>query len=175
MEKYRDQYRIPSARNPNWNYANAGAYFITICTQHREHFFGDIINQEMQLSQAGTIAYQCWTEIPRHFSFVELGNFVVMPNHVHGVLVLGNSLKEETDSKGGVTGKNNPMTKDSVSKIIRWYKGICTFRIKKDQPDFGWQSRFHDHIIRDEKSFDNIQNYIASNPLNWEKDKFHSR
>ena len=88
QNKFKNKYRISSVRLQTWDYSNNGAYFITICTQNRHHFFGYIQNQEMQLSKIGKLAEQFWHEIPNHFPMVELGNFVVMPNHIHLLIVL---------------------------------------------------------------------------------------
>ena len=93
QNKFKNKYRISSARLQTWDYSNNGAYFITICTQNRHHFFGKIQNQEMQLSEIGKLAEQFWLEIPNHFPFVELGNFVVMPNHVHGILIMNHTVE----------------------------------------------------------------------------------
>lgn len=204
QNKFKDKYRISSARLQTWDYSLNGSYFITICTQNREHFFGKIVNQEMQLSELGKLAQQFWIEIPIHFPFVELGNFVVMPNHVHGILIINNStvetrfiasdiasniesnneknfvIEKETrliaslrDNIGGICGDKNPMLHDNISKIIRWYKGRCTYESRKMVSIFGWQSRFYDYIIRNSKSFDIIQNYIFENPSKWENDTFY--
>lgn len=198
QNKFKDRYRISSTRLQTWDYSNNGAYFITICTKNREHFFGTIQNGIMQLSETGKLAEQFWIEIPNHFSFIELGNFVVMPNHVHGILIVNNiatptlsstepvetrliaSDNNETrliaslqENVGGFSGNKNPMLNDNISKIIRWYKGRCSFECRKIHPNFAWQSRFHDHLIRNSKSFDIIQNYIFENPLNWKDDKFY--
>lgn len=204
QNKFKDKYRISSARLQTWDYSLKGSYFITICTQNREHFFGKIVNQEMQLSELGKLAQQFWIEIPIHFPFVELGNFVVMPNHVHGILIINNStvetrfiasdiasniefnyeknfvIEKETrliaslrDNIGGICGDKNPMLHDNISKIIRWYKGRCTYESRKMVSIFGWQSRFYDYIIRNSKSFDIIQNYIFENPSKWENDTFY--
>jgi len=86
--KFRNKYRIPSNRLKNWDYGSNSAYFITICTKNREHFFGEIQNGKMQLNELGKNAFQFWMEIPNHFPFIELGNFVVMPNHTHGILII---------------------------------------------------------------------------------------
>lgn len=193
MDKFKNKYRIPSARLQSWNYGTNGSYFITVCTQNRVHFFGDIVNGAMQLNALGQLAEKYWMEIPQHFPFVELGNFVVMPNHTHGILIIDKTdivLDDTSDAEtrliaslpqnepndmktiGGFAGDKNPMFHDNISRIIRWYKGRCSFEMRKIHTDFGWQSRFHDHIIRDAYSFETIQNYIANNPLNWEKDKF---
>ena len=82
------------------------------------------------------------------------------------------SLQEQPIKNGGFAGDKNPMFHENISKIIRWYKGRCSFEIRKIHADFGWQSRFHDHIIRNANSFENIQNYIQENPERWENDKF---
>lgn len=93
MDKFQNKYRIPSARLQQWDYRWAGAYFITICTQNRIHYFGDIENGKMVLSNIGVLADAFWYEINNHAQNVELGEFVVMPNHVHGVLILsGNDI-----------------------------------------------------------------------------------
>lgn len=212
QNKFKNKYRISSARLQKWDYSNNGAYFITICTQNRHHFFGYIQNQEMQLSEIGKLAEKFWYEIPNHFSMIELGNFVVMPNHVHGILIIDNisipdvetrfiasdinemnnsrfiasnnddnketrliaSLQDGMDGTGGFSGDKNPMFGNSISKIIRWYKGRCSFESRKINPNFAWQSRFHDHIIRNSKSFNTIQNYIEQNPLKWKEDTFYN-
>lgn len=87
-EKFRDKYRIPSTRLQEWDYSSNGSYFITICTLHHEHYFGEVNNGKMKLTLLGHSAYHCWNEIPNHFPFVILGNFVVMPNHVHGIVII---------------------------------------------------------------------------------------
>jgi len=200
-EKFKNKYRIPSARLKNWDYGTNGAYFITICTQNRDHFFGEIVDRQFIASEIGTLAEKFWMEIPHHFPYIELGNFVVMPNHVHGILIIdknGDSdIRESVDREsvdresvktrliaslpnpipppeiGGVTGENNPMIQDNISRIIRWYKGRCSFEMRKIHADFGWQPRFHDHIIRNAPEWERIQTYIENNPMNWKEDKFY--
>ena len=88
MDKFQNKYRIPSARAPFWDYGWNAAYFVTICTQNRECWFGEISDGVMALSAMGHIANSCWHEIPNHFPFVELGVHVVMPNHVHGIVII---------------------------------------------------------------------------------------
>jgi REP element-mobilizing transposase RayT len=186
MDKYQNKYRIPSARLKNWDYGSNGAYFITICTQNREHFFGEIINGQMLLNATGQTAEKFWTEIPEHFPFIELGNFVVMPNHVHGILIIDkpdNGLIVETPKLGVSTGNDSATNKTggknenwkpaTIGVIINQYKRMVTIQARKSFAGFGWQSRFYDHIIRDAPSFETIQDYISNNPNNWEKDKLH--
>jgi REP-associated tyrosine transposase len=184
-DKYQDKYRIPSARLASWNYSSNGAYFITICTAHREHYFGKIINGKMQLSEQGKMANHYWSQIPGHFSFIVLDEFVVMPNHIHGIVVI-----DKPDSFDGIgvetlhaTSLPEPPIKNeqmanispkphSIPTIIRSFKSAVTKYCNENNLQFGWQTRFHDHIIRDNDEFERIKNYIICNPLNWEKDKF---
>ncbi len=202
-EKFRNKYRVPSSRLKNWNYGANGAYFITICTKEMQHLFGEVVDEKMILNSLGTLAEEFWMEILKHFSYVELGNFQIMPNHMHGILIIDKSIetrfiepdsdgivvsnfdKAENDEtrlvayvlqeegNGGFARENNPMLADNISRIIRWYKGRCTFEMRKINPNFGWHSRFHDHIIRNSESFERIQNYIEENPSRWNKDKFY--
>lgn len=100
MEKFNNKYRIPSARARFWDYAWDASYFITICTQNRECWFGNVVNGKMNLSPFGHIANSCWYEIPNHFPFVELGTHIIMPNHVHGIV----TINKQEDVGGGVGG-----------------------------------------------------------------------
>ncbi len=101
MEKFRDKYRIPSSRLQNWDYGWNAPYFVTICTAKREYYFGEIKNRKIHLSGIGKIAQQFWQEIPKHFPFVILDAFVVMPNHVHGIIIID---KPDGGCGGGVRG-----------------------------------------------------------------------
>ncbi|HSD08988.1 transposase [Flavobacterium sp.] len=191
-EKFQNKYRISSTRLKDWDYGQNGAYFITICTGNREHFFGEIVTvnseNEMHLNGIGKLANQFWLEIPKHFQFVELGNFVVMPNHVHGILVIDKTnfvhnnddvetLHCNVSTTNGI--KNEQMAKISpksgtISAIMRSYKSVVTKNAHPIHTDFSWQERFHDHIIRNSDSFERIQNYIADNVSNWQEDKFYN-
>jgi REP element-mobilizing transposase RayT len=118
-------------------------------------------------------------EIPTHFPFIELGNFTVMPNHVHGILIIDKkeNNNENTNncsdkSQGQLRFQNQG--KQTVSSIVGSYKSIVSKKGHISNPEFDWQPRFHDHIIRNADSFERIQQYIATNPLNWEDDKFYS-
>jgi REP element-mobilizing transposase RayT len=189
-EKFQNKYRIPSARLKNWDYGLNGAYFITICTQNREHFFGEIVESQFIASEIGTLAEKYWMEIPHHFPYIELGNFVVMPNHVHGILIID----KNTNGDGGnvetlqspvetlhcnvSTNKNEQMANISpksgtISAIVRSYKSVVTKNAHFTNPDFGWQPRFHDHIIRNAPEWERIQTYIENNPMHWKEDKFY--
>ena len=203
-EKFRNKYRIPSSRLKNWDYGKNGAYFLTICTKNREHFFGKIVtvenNNEMHLNEIGKLADKFWAEIPEHFPFVELGNYTIMPNHVHGILIIDKSnvvedvvdmslrvetLKERLKERlqcnvsAGNGMKNEQMAKISpkrgtISTILRSYKSVVTKNSHYIHADFEWQERFHDHIIRNSESFERIQKYIENNVANWKEDKFYN-
>lgn len=189
MEKelYKNKYRIDSARLKGWDYRNDGAYFITICTKNRIHYFGEIENGKMILSDIGKLAHGFWAEIPQHFPFVELDEFVIMPDHTHGILVIHNdgplkngdatpavqTLQCNVSKAINQKMKNISPKPGSISTIIRSFKSVTTKHARKIQPDFAWQTRFHDHIIRNKKSFANIRRYIKNNPQKWTADKFH--
>lgn len=213
-DKFRNTYRTESTRLQNWDYGSNAAYFVTICTAGREHYFGDIVVHTpklgvselgvsdlgvctMQLSEMGKIAQKYWLEIPDHFPFVELENFVIMPNHVHGIIVINKNnnhnnvdtpnlgvstpttvstttppIASATDKKNN-GGKNDKWKPATLGVIINQYKRMVTINARKIHAGFAWQSRFYDHIIRNDKSFQNIQKYIQENPQKWATDKFN--
>ncbi|MFY7911691.1 MAG: transposase [Emticicia sp.] len=191
-DKFKNKYRIASARASWWNYGWNGAYFITICTKNREHFFGKIENGKMQLSKIGLLADVFWHEIKNHTENTELGAFVVMPNHIHGILILdkpeisnvptvetGHALSLQTQIQTPAQQRFRNQGKNTVSSIIGSYKSAITKhcnRLKLTDDDglvFGWQTRFHDHIIRNDEEYQRINDYIETNPANWENDKFY--
>lgn len=155
--KWKNKYRIDTARAVWWDYRNAGIYFITICTQGREHFFGDCVDGKMRTSTIGLLVQGIWYEIPRRYPTIELGEFVVMPNHIHGILI-------QTDTSQSV----------HISNVVGGFKSACTRHINLIASDvgFAWQRLFWDVIVKTEKSFHNIQNYIKMNPKKWKKDLF---
>ncbi|MGZ2371543.1 transposase [Ancylomarina sp. YFZ004] len=186
-EKFQNQYRIKSARLENWDYGSNAAYFVTICTQDRAHYFGEITDGIMQLSEIGFLAYKYWLEISEHFPFVELDEFVVMPNHVHGIIIINKPVSVETrhalslstqlpQQKHETIGQKRFQNqgKETLSSIIGSYKSVLTKNARKIHADFAWQARFHDHIIRNDQSFYNISDYIKNNPSTWKDDKFHA-
>src|SRR3972149_11281080 len=180
---YKGKYRIESTRLKEWDYSTNGYYFVTICTKNQECVFGRIADGKMLLTRIGNIAKRLWLEIPEHFKNVELDEFIIMPNHIHGIVIIENQHCRDaingvsTTDGGGITLAHNPMlSENSLSKIIRWYKGRCTFEINKIQITihFAWQSRFYDHIIRNEKSLQKIREYIHYNPLKWGIDEYNT-
>ncbi len=174
-EKFRGKYRIDSVRLKGWNYSWPGFYFITICVKDRKRFFGRIVEGKMILSDMGEIVNQCWKEIPDHFENVMLDEFVVMPDHVHGIIVLENDIIE-TQHCCVSTKKQQEfyyLSPKSLPVIIRSFKSACSYKINKKHPYIGfqWQSKYYDHIIRNQKAFENIQRYIYFNPQKWHNTK----
>ncbi len=179
MDRYKNKYRIASARAQWWDYGWNGAYYITICTKNREHFFGEINNRKMNLSPLGVIANILWHEIPHHAQFVELGDFVIMPNHIHGILILDKPINQQSPEQiplESTIGQNRfqNIGKNTVSSIIGSYKSAVTKHANRLEFENGWQSRFHDHIIQNDSDYQRISDYIIDNPQNWTEDKFYS-
>ena len=229
MEKFKNKYRIASTRATYWDYGWNAAYFITIITQNWSCWFGKVKNKKMELSDLGAYANLCWLEIPNHFPFVELGAHVIMPNHVHGILII-NKPVVETQYFAAPAGKSNhsdnvvetqyfaspddksdrsdnvvetqniaspndksdrsdnvvetqniaslqtPHNKfgpqsQNLAAIVRGYKIGVTKNARLIHPKFKWQPRFHDHIIRDERAFNAISNYILKNPAKWNSNR----
>ena len=181
--KYQNKYRVDSIRLKNWDYGSNAAYFITICTQNRTHFFGHIQQGKMHLSPIGVLADAFWYEIKNREKHIHLDEYVIMPNHIHGILVIDKpDLDNCTNGSRGVacnvpTGKNQYMSAispkpGSVSTIIRSYKSSVTKHANRLGIPFGWQPRFYDHIIRNETAWNNIRNYIINNPKKWSEDRF---
>ncbi len=184
-----------SPRHPTFDYTNAGAYFITFNTLFHQHFFGEIKNGKMILNNLGNIVKKYRTEIPNHFDHVNIDEFIVMPNHIHGILLLNNNKNisshtrtddalrrpSRQDKAMPLSLHNNRNKKTipkkwispkpgSVSTIIGSYKSICTKTIRqKHNKKFSRQPRYHDRIIRDQEAYNHIRRYIINNPKNWKK------
>jgi len=191
--------KVKQYRLPNFDYSGNGQYFVTICINERKHFFGRIENEKMILSELGKIVEQILNELPEKFTNVRLDAYQIMPDHFHGIIIIKennkrnrlnreklinqkNLINQENlinlpAGKAGQipTGKsgirNNPMelTAVTLGRIIRWFKGRVKFEANRLNPDFKWQSRFYDRIIRDEKEFYFISEYISNNVHNWGK------
>jgi putative transposase len=151
-----------SIRLKGWDYSSQGIYFITICTLSRIEFFGQIKDHNIVLSEIGEIASQFWMDIPNHFPNVRIDDFVIMPDHVHGIIFLKSS-----ETKHSASQFSMPL-KGSLSVIINQYKSSVTRWCNKNgYSTFKWQSRFYDHIILNEDRLDLFRTYIRTNPLNW--------
>ena len=181
---YSNKTRGQGLRLPGWDYRNSAGYFVTICTRNRGQYFGTIEGSDMVLNRLGNKTFENWLEIPSHAHEASLGEFIVMPNHVHGIIILNKKagyaeIKRSLKKQDG-TDKHPFMTQispfaGSLSAIIRSFKSSVTQWANEQQLPFSWQARFHDHIIRNDEEFIAISNYIMNNPKNWEKDKFFDR
>jgi REP element-mobilizing transposase RayT len=171
-----------SVRLKGYDYSQAGIYFITICTQNRECLLGEIINEAMKLSQFGSIAQQQWFEIEKRFPDIELDEFVVMPNHIHGILIhkfVGAPLAgaQNANDKIQTTVKGAPV----LGSVIGGYKSLvihhCLQHIKDSDSKIAlgkfWQRNYHEHIIRNEASLEKIREYVVNNPINWPVDELN--
>jgi putative transposase len=151
----------------HYDYAMAGAYFVTVCVQGRRCLFGEIKDTEMRLNRFGEIVDACWDDLPRHYGRVELDAFVVMPNHVHGIVVL-------TDVGAGLKPARTPVGPDhGLSEIVRAFKTFSSRRINALRGSSGtpvWQRGFYEHVIRNNADLQRIRQYITDNPLRWALD-----
>jgi len=152
-----------SPRLKHHDYSEDGAYFVTICTSNRDYHFGDVVEGKMILSAYGHLATACWLLIPRHYRQVQLDIYVVMLNHVHGIVILN---------------QRNlfPEKRRDLGHIIGTYKAAVTRQINQLETSIVgclWQERFHDHIIRNEADLNRIREYVVNNPKLWEQDTFY--
>ena len=157
-------------RKKHYDYSSAGYYFVTNCTKDRLPFFGKIEDDKMNLNECGKIIKACWLEIPDHFPNVKTDEFVVMPNHFHGIIIINDPVGNRHACSLQDIYKNRQHQKLPV--IIGSFKSAVTKLIhRKYDNDFQWQKSYYDHIIRDESSLNNIRLYIRQNPQNWDTDK----
>jgi putative transposase len=197
---FHNKYRIESVRLSQWNYSSPGWYFVTICTWDRGCLFGQITGDVMHLNDVGHVVYDEWCKTGVQRSTIRLDEFIVMPNHVHGVIrilstnehhcrvnrrdVARNvSTKTQKTTENTPTHGENGKTKTlsaispksgSLSEIVRSFKSAATKRINESRKSLGipvWQPRFHDHIIRDDRELFAIRQYIRNNPANWNNDR----
>ncbi len=197
-KKFKNKYRILSNRLRGWDYSSNGHYFITIVTAYRENLFGEITNGEMILNDIGKIIENEFFKSFEIRKELYLGRFVIMPNHLHAIIILDNtndgSYNIETYGKIGETHGRDVEThgraslpqfirrpksissfvagfkSSSVNRINEWMdlKGLYSGKFNRTNPL--WQANYHDHIIRNKKEYQNIALYIENNPTNWEKD-----
>ncbi len=188
-----DKHRRRSIRLKEYDYALAGAYFITVCTQGRLSLFGEVVDGVVQLNDAGRIIQIAWEELPKYYVGVETDAFVVMPNHIHGIIVLVGAGPRACPAGGRVQGPaptissmlgnteqpQGVATIMSLPNVIHRFKTITTKRYADGVKQYGWtpfpgrlwQRNYYEHIIRSEESLNHIRQYIAGNPMNWTIDR----
>ena len=156
-----------SVRLKGYDYASPGAYFVTLCTHERQSLLGQVNEGEMHLSAYGLTVRACWEDLPRHYPGLELDAFVVMPTHVHAILVL-----TQTGEEGRAAAA--PSARYPLSEVIRGFKTYSARRINKRRDTRGnavWQRNYYERIIRNERELEAIRAYIESNPAQWAQDR----
>jgi len=156
-----------SIRLKGYDYAQAGAYFITVCTQNRESAFGCVDDGDMRLNDAGRMVRSVWEGLPDRFPEMQLDAFVVMPNHVHGIAVfVGAGL--------ALPGENGAASSaPTLGDVVRAFKSLSAIHVNRLFMRSGslWQRNYYEHVIRNERELDKIREYIATNPLRWALDR----
>jgi REP element-mobilizing transposase RayT len=169
---------------PAGDYSLPGKYFVTICTAGTKEWFGNVINSKMHLSEIGQISSKMWREIPVHFPFIGLDAFVVMPNHIHGIIVISRFigtpivgalhatplLSHDTTHMSGKTMSSISPKSGSLSVVVRSYKSAVTKHALKFETNFSWQSGYYDTIICTTGQLSRIRKYISDNAQNWDFD-----
>ena len=176
MEHRRETHHRRSIRLPEYDYAQPGAYFVTIVTYQHVCIFGKVTHSRVQLSEIGKIVGATWHEIPTHFPNVTNDHFVVMPNHIHGIIMIEDTLVGARHaSPKPIPHDANPrnVNHSALGAIVGSFKSVATkkiHQIKGFENRPAWQRNYYEHVIRDEADFKNIVDYIAANPVNWERD-----
>ena len=145
-------------RLTGFDYSNEGYYFVTICVKDKTEWFGEIKDGKMMLNEYGKIVLRCWSDLLNHYVNTKLDEFIIMPNHLHGILSISHPFR-----------KNH-----GLSEIMRGLKTFSSRRINEKINDgikFQWQKSFYDHIIRNEQDLTRVREYIVNNPLKWEEDE----
>ncbi|MFH0771891.1 MAG: transposase [Candidatus Omnitrophota bacterium] len=161
-------------RLPTYDYSENGYYYITVCTHNQQELFGSIENDKMILNEYGKIIKDTWLKIPAHFTNVDLDEYIIMSNHIHGIIqIVGARLpRPNEDINDNVIGRGNPAP--TLGQIIAYFKYKSTKQINESRSTPGrkiWQRNYYDHVIRNDKSLSNIREYIVNNPLTWGADE----
>ena len=167
-----------SIRLPGYDYARSGRYLVTICTQNRTCLFGHVIDDQMRLNPSGRTIHTTWDELPNQYPGIRNDAFVVMPNHIHAILVLTPAHPVGADPRvcPPLTNATRPL---SLPEVIQRFKTLTTKRYIEGVERHGWpaftgrlwQRNYHEHIIRTERSLHRLRQYVANNPAQWPRDK----
>ncbi|HEX9917447.1 MAG TPA: transposase [candidate division Zixibacteria bacterium] len=168
-----EKYHRHSIRLKSYDYSQEGAYFVTICTQDKKYPLGKVVGGNMELSSIGKIAQEYLFDISKHFANAKLDQFVIMPNHIHTIIMV-----EKVGAIHELPLRKPPLRirrrKMLIPKIIGYFKMNCAKKINQMQNSCGmpvWQRNYYEHVIRSEKELGNIREYITNNPLKWELDR----
>ena len=187
MDEKRISHNRQSNRLQGYDYSSPGYYFVTIVSHNRLPIFGGIISGEVQLNRNGKIVKDCWLEIPKHFQSVTLDEYVIMPNHLHGIVKINenqnvwarhkvSSLRRQASPYSANDQNTKPIgtPSHSLGAIIGSFKSVAAKRIHKAgliKDQFIWQRNYYEHVIRDDEDYQRIVQYIQFNPINWEEDQ----
>ena len=180
MSGYNSQiHRRRSVRLSGYDYSRSGLYFVTICVNNRACVFGEVVEHEMRLNKIGNIAKREWIMTPNHRPYVVLHDFVIMPNHIHGIIKIAHTdtvgalraTPLQTDETVNMMSEKSPK-EGTLPTIIRAYKSAVSKKIHETNIQFSWQRNYYEHIVRDERSYNKISEYINANPAKWEKDRY---
>ena len=167
-----EKFKRQSIRLGGYDYSSQGAYFVTICTQNRQYLFGDIITNQMHLNEYGEIIQNEWLRNTTARTNVELDEFVIMPNHVHGIIIITNEIARRGVLQYAPTNRFRSPSQ-TIGSIIRGYKSTTTKQInilRKTQNSPIWQRNYFEHVVRDDFDLNRIRQYIIDNPKNWDSD-----
>ncbi len=171
-----------SIRLKDYDYSQAGAYFVTICVQGRECLFGDVVNHEMHYNDAGKMICAEWETLTQRFPTVELDEWVAMPNHLHGIIGIVDSVRASLVDTPDRAGMNPaPTSKSTLGDIVGAFKSLSTHQYIEGVHNKGWlafykklwQRNYHEHIVRNERELEAIRKYIRNNPKQWMLDRDH--
>lgn len=165
--------RRKQVRLPDFDYSSPGAYFITICVKDRRPILSEVSDSAVVLGPAGRIVLQAWLSLPSHYPFLKLDEFVVMPNHIHGLLWILDMQANHVDVGAGF--KPAP-TRHGLSEVVRGLKTFSSRKINEipaQASKFAWQRGFYEHVIRDEVDLYNHRMYIQENPTKWQDDEYY--
>ena len=162
-------------RLEGYDYSTPGAYFVTACTQDRRPLFGRVIDGRMAANPLGTVVEDCWDELPDHYDSLALDAFILMPNHVHGVILLQDEPNNASVGAGLQPAIPRPAAsrRHGLPEIVRAFKTFSARKINRMRASTGasvWQRGFYDHVIRDEDELDRVRTYILDNPRKWSED-----
>ncbi|MDD3050399.1 MAG: hypothetical protein PHR06_04570 [Candidatus Cloacimonetes bacterium] len=177
-----DIHKRRSIRLKGYDYSQANFYFITICCDNNICRFGNIVKNEMILNDYGKIAYNQWEKLAKRFQNFELNVFQIMPNHIHGIIVLNDIVGASlaVAQNGGMDIRAGASPAPTIADIVGAYKSLVSnecleiFKSKNETMGKLWHRNYYEHIIRNEQSYENISNYITNNPVNWQHDKFNN-
>ena len=182
MDSIPEARRRRSIRLKGYDYSRTGAYFVTTVTQNRLCLFGDVVGDEMHLNEAGIMAQKMWETLPHRFPGIDLDAFVIMPNHIHGIIAInepvGASLAS-TQANSMATGERaTTRVAPTLGDVMGAYKSLTTIEYARGVTTWGWQSfdrrlwqrNYYERVIRDGRELDRAREYIANNPMQWALD-----